>query len=87
MLDAGGDFAAPDSSEDVRIAAQILAFIERIPTISGPGTALLVAVIPLPVSGTSLLVPIVALSVSGAGLPIIVVGVLVAVTWATVRLS
>jgi hypothetical protein len=82
MLDAGGDFAAPDSAEDIRIATQILAFIERIPTISGPGTALFVAIIPLSVSGPSLLVSIVALTVSGAGLPIIV-----AVTWATVRLS
>ena len=87
MLDAGGDFAAPDSSAYVRIAAQILVFIERISTTSGSGTALFVAIIPLSVSGTSLLVPIVALSVSGAGLPIIVVGVLVAVTWASVRLS
>jgi hypothetical protein len=63
MRYTGVDFAAPDRSANVGIAAQVLAFIERIPTISGSGAALLIPVIAISVSGAGISVPVIRLFV------------------------
>jgi hypothetical protein len=63
MRHAGVDFAAPDRSTNVGIAAQVLAFIERIPTVSGSGAALLVLIIAISVSGAALFVPAITVAV------------------------
>jgi hypothetical protein len=65
-------FAAPDRSANVGIAAQVLAFIERIPTISGSGAALFIPVIAISVSGAGISVPVIRLfvSVSRASVPL-----------------
>jgi uncharacterized membrane protein len=86
VLDSRGNFTAPDRSADVRMAAQILAFIECITAISGSGTAVIVPIISLSVSGTALLI-VITLSVSGTALFVFVIAVGVPVTRASVWLS